>query len=250
MPDESADDLLDKLSRGEVEAAGELFATYAPYLRALVRRQISDRLRTKFDSADVVQSVWVQVVRQLGQDGWTVEDETRLRALLAIIARRRLLTRVRRFTGDPTGEGIPEADAPDHSPRPSEVVQADDLWERMLALCPPDHHSILHLRREGLQLQKSRARACMRERARISAGWLENWPSKKNLCPSRRFHMSALLEPVPLLGLSSIRDRPRRYSTTSSPISSNAGETAKDLSWKSISITSRAFGMSPKRPSN
>jgi RNA polymerase sigma factor (sigma-70 family) len=163
MPDDSADDLLDKLSRGEVEAAGDLFATYAPYLRALVRRQISDRLRTKFDSADVVQSVWVQVVRQLGQDGWTVEDETRLRALLAIIARRRLLTRVRRFTNDPTAEGAVEAEAPDHSPRPSEVVQADDLWDRMLALCPPDHHAILHLRREGLQLTEIAARTGLHE---------------------------------------------------------------------------------------
>ena len=69
-----ADELIDRLARGDMQAAGALFDAYAPYLRALVRRQLSDQLRAKFDSADVVQSVWVQVVRRLGRDGWTVED--------------------------------------------------------------------------------------------------------------------------------------------------------------------------------
>src|SRR5437660_1156299 len=86
----SADDLLEQLGRGEVEALGELFAAYAPYLRAVVRTQLSDRLRAKFDSVDVVQSVWVQVIRKLGRDGWRVNDEGHLRALLVTIARRRL----------------------------------------------------------------------------------------------------------------------------------------------------------------
>lgn len=163
MPDDSVEELLTQLSRGDVEAAGVLFTTYAPYLRALVRRQISDRLRNKFDSADVVQSVWVQVVRQLGRDGWTVDDESRLRALLAVIARRRLLTRVRQLDGDPALDALPGSDAEDQSPRPSEVAQADDLWDRMLELCPPDHHAVLHLRREGLQLTEIAARTGLHE---------------------------------------------------------------------------------------
>jgi len=163
MPDESVDELLDKLSRGEVEAAGILFASYAPYLRALVRRQISDKLRTKFDSADVVQSVWVQVVRQLGRDGWSVEDEARLRGLLAVIARRRLFTRVRQLAGESIPEELTEATAADSQPRPSEVVQADDLWDRMLELCPPEHHAILQFRREGLPLTEIARRTGLHE---------------------------------------------------------------------------------------
>lgn len=167
MSADPIDELLDQLARGDMEAAGVLFAAYSPYLRALVRRQVSDQLRGKFDSADVVQSVWVQVVRQLGRDGWTVEDEARLRALLATIARRRLLTRVRKHANDLTPESPNEAEietVPEHRwPRPSEVAQADDLWARMLDLCPPEHHDVLRLRREGLQLTEIADRTGLHE---------------------------------------------------------------------------------------
>ena len=92
-PDEER--LLERLSRGEVVAAEELFTTYAPYLRAVVRGHLSDRLRAKYDSADVVQSVWVQVVRRLREDGWRLNTEAELRALLVTVARRRAISRAR-----------------------------------------------------------------------------------------------------------------------------------------------------------
>jgi RNA polymerase sigma factor (sigma-70 family) len=166
MAESPADALIDQLARGDMRAAGALFDQYAPYLRALVRRQLSDQLRAKFDSTDVVQSVWVQVVRRLGRDGWTVDDEARLRALLATIARRRLLTRVRQLgpdaAGPPTGE---EAEAvPDATQtRPSEVVQAEELWDTMLEMCPTEHHPVLLLRREGLPLTEIAARTGLHE---------------------------------------------------------------------------------------
>ena len=167
MADRPADALIDRLARGDMQAAGALFDAYAPYLRALVRRQRSDQLRAKFDSADVVQSVWVQVVRRLGRDGWTVDDEARLRALLATIARRRLLTRVRQLSADVAAAkaGPDETDAvPDDSrPRPSEVAQAQELWTTMLDLCPPEHHPVLLLRREGLPLAEIAARTGLHE---------------------------------------------------------------------------------------
>ncbi len=167
MPAEPADDdLLGQLSRGEVEAAEALFEAYAPYLRAVVRRQLSDRLRAKFDSADVVQSVWVQVVRRLGRDGWLVRDEGQLRALLATIARRRLITRVRRHDrAEDAGAAVEDWDtipAVRH-PRPSEVAQADELWAKMLRLCPPEHHPVLALRRQGLSLVEIAARTGLHE---------------------------------------------------------------------------------------
>src|SRR5438105_9964110 len=150
MTPDSVDDLLEQLGRGEVEALGELFAAYAPYLRAVVRTQLSDRLRAKFDSVDVVQSVWVQVIRRLGRDGWRVNDEGHLRALLVTIARRRLITRARRYARGSEGERPAEeawTDVRDtrHAP-PSEAAQAGDLWARMLRLTPPDHHPILRLK--------------------------------------------------------------------------------------------------------
>jgi RNA polymerase sigma-70 factor (ECF subfamily) len=161
------EELLARLQRGEVEAAEELFAAYAPFLRAVVRCQLSDRVRAKFDSTDVVQSVWVQVVRQLGRDGWQINDESQLRGLLVTIARRRLVTRVRQISRQLGGEQPADAgldDVPDsRHPRPSEVAQADDLWSRMLDLCSPDHHPVLELRREGLPLAEIAHRTGLHE---------------------------------------------------------------------------------------
>jgi RNA polymerase sigma-70 factor (ECF subfamily) len=34
------------------------------------------------------------------------------------------------------------------------VAQAEELWQRMLALCPPAHQQVLHLKREGLPLEE------------------------------------------------------------------------------------------------
>jgi RNA polymerase sigma factor (sigma-70 family) len=165
MADGPADDLLGQLGRGEAEALGELFAAYAPYLRAVVRRQLSDRLRAKFDSADVVQSVWVQVLQQLGKDGLRVADEDHLRALLVTVARRRLITRARRHDRGADQPADPEwtVIADPRPDRPSQAVQADDLWGRMLALLPPEHHDILHLKREGRPLAEIAARTGLHE---------------------------------------------------------------------------------------
>lgn len=165
MKVDSGDDLLGRLSRGDVEAAEQLFAAYAPFLRAVVRCQLSIQLRGKLDSADVVQSVWVQVVRQLGQDGWQVKDENQLKALLATIARRRLITQTRKI--DRTAPLGPQAGLeamPDtRLHRASEIALANDLWEQMLDLCPPDHHPILTLRREGHSLDEIASRTGMHE---------------------------------------------------------------------------------------
>jgi RNA polymerase sigma-70 factor (ECF subfamily) len=49
---------------------------------------------------------------------------------------------------DSAQEGLPASQAP----RPSEVTQAEDLWRRMLAVCPPEHHELLRLKRQGLAL--------------------------------------------------------------------------------------------------
>ena len=156
MTAEPDDDLLEQLGRGEVEALAELFAAYGPYLRAIVRRELSDRLRAKFDSVDVVQSVWVQLIQLLGRDGWRVTDQNHLRALLVMIARRRLISRTRR---DGRGAGIAGTEDEDfaavsdtrHDP-PDEAAEATDLWAKMLRLTPPEHHPILVLKREGVPL--------------------------------------------------------------------------------------------------
>jgi len=158
------DELLARLGRGEVAAAGDLYVAYAAYVRAVVRRRISTQLRSKFDSADVAQSVWAQVVRQIGA-GWQVDSEPELRALLAVIARRRVATRARshKRPGDPVSETILKEAVASRQPTPSQVVHADELWERLLLLCSPEHRDVLRLRRDGLPLAEVAARTGFHE---------------------------------------------------------------------------------------
>jgi RNA polymerase sigma-70 factor (ECF subfamily) len=167
MDSEPLDVLLEQLGRGDVAAAERVVADFEPYLRALVRRALPGPLRAKFDSIDVVQSVWVHLLHALRTGAWQVSDRGRLRALLGTVARRRLISRYRHHRAalereQPGGTDLEALPAPAQA-RPSEVAEADELWERMLALCPPEHHELLRLRRQGLLLEDIATRTGMHE---------------------------------------------------------------------------------------
>jgi RNA polymerase sigma-70 factor (ECF subfamily) len=149
------DAILDTLCRGNAQAAEQAFLAYEPYLRKVVRRMLPQRLRPKFDSADVVQSVWGDVLQGFRDAGWRFADAAHLRAFLVQATRHRFIDRVRHYRKaaeceSPLGFTEPDRLPPSAQPRPSELAQADDLWDRILALCPPEHHELLRLKRCGL----------------------------------------------------------------------------------------------------
>jgi RNA polymerase sigma factor (sigma-70 family) len=153
---EPLDDLLVQLCSGDLAAADQVFRTYEPYLRKAVRRRLPAPLRAKFDSSDIVQSVWGDVLRGFREAGWRFVDADHLRGFLFVATRNRLIDRVRQHRRavereEPLGDGdrypLPSRQSP-----PSEVALAEDLWERILASCPPEHRSLLTLRRQGYSL--------------------------------------------------------------------------------------------------
>src|SRR5690349_16878147 len=149
--------LLEKLCSGDAAAAEQVFLAYEPYLRKVVRRQLPPRLRAKLDSIDVVQSVWADVLQGFRSAGWRFADADHLRAFLVKATRHRFIDRIRQHEKAlklerPLTCTDPDQLPPARQPRPSEAVQADDLWQCMLALCPPAHHEILRLKRQGLTL--------------------------------------------------------------------------------------------------
>jgi RNA polymerase sigma factor (sigma-70 family) len=159
--------LLEKLSRGDRQAIEQVLATYEPYLRMVVRRYLPGRLRAKFDSLDVVQSVWVHVLYGLRAARWHFMDRPRLQAFLVRLARRRLTSRLRHFhtalmREHPAATDLDVIPAPAH-PQPSEIIEAEELWQKMLSLCPARHHEILRLRRLGMPLVEVAARTGMHE---------------------------------------------------------------------------------------
>jgi RNA polymerase sigma-70 factor (ECF subfamily) len=168
MSTQPLDSLLQQLCDGDDAAVERVFRTYEPYLRRVVRRQLPTQLRGKFDSVDVVQSVYAHVLQGFREAGWRFAGPGQLRAFLATVTRHRLTDRVRHFhhaieRERPLEEGETDGMVPSADPRPSEMVQADDLWERMLALCPPEHHEVLRLKRQGLLLEEIAERTGLHE---------------------------------------------------------------------------------------
>jgi RNA polymerase sigma factor (sigma-70 family) len=160
---EHLDRLLDRLNGGDATAAEEVFRAYEPYLQMLVRRQLRPALRAKFDSMDVVQSVWADVLEGFEKSDWRFEDRAHLEAFLARLTRNRFLDRCRKHRNALEREERLSDDSPagavaSDQPRPSEFAQRDELWDQMLALCPPAHHELLHLKRQGLSLAEIAAR--------------------------------------------------------------------------------------------
>lgn len=156
MSGEPLDALLERLCHGDDSAAEQVFVAYEPYLRMLVRRMLPNQLRPKFDSMDVVQSVWTDLVRGFREAGWHFSSAAQLRAFLVKVTRNRFIDRIRQNhsatehqrsleTVDPE-----EIVAPEESP--SGVAQAGELWEKMLALCSPNHRHLLELKRQGCSL--------------------------------------------------------------------------------------------------
>src|SRR5579862_4595764 len=160
--------LLEKWSSGDLGAAEQVLLAYEPQLRMVVRRHLSRRLRAKFDSTDVVQSVWVHVLRDWREIGGRMVSTAHLQNFLVQVTRHRLSDRIRRHRAavereQAWGESPTERLVQASQPRPSEVVQANELWERMLTLCPPARHEVLRLKRQGLLLEEIAARTGLHE---------------------------------------------------------------------------------------
>lgn len=165
---EPLDNLLGKLGTGDEQAAEQVFLAYEPYLRLVVRRMLPDQLRSKFDSVDVVQSVWADVLHGFRSAGWRFSNASQLKAFLVKVTRNRFIDRYRqqraamdrqRFLAPTDLAEVAIAD----DDRPSQTVMADELWQQMLALCPPAHRELLELKRQGCSLAEIAERTGLHE---------------------------------------------------------------------------------------
>jgi RNA polymerase sigma factor (sigma-70 family) len=157
MIQQPLDSLLEKLCSGDPAAAERVFLAFEPYLRMVVRKKLPGRLRAKFDSMDVVQSVWADVLSGFRDAGWRFADEAHLRAFLVKLTRHRFIDHLRRHRTAlarerPLGELARDDEPMSQLPTPSEHVQAGELAERMLASCAPAHREIVRLRMQGIPI--------------------------------------------------------------------------------------------------
>jgi len=163
MSEQALAAILEKLCSGDTAAAEQVFRAYEPILRSVVRRQLGPDLRSKFDSVDVVQSVWADLLQGFRESSWSFTDAEHLKAFLVKATCNRFIDRARQQRGALRHEESPastdlDRDVSSPLPRPSEVVQAEELWEQLLARCQPAHRELLRLKRQGLPIPEIAAR--------------------------------------------------------------------------------------------
>ena len=157
-----------RLSEGDAEAVEPVFRAYEPYLRIAVRRRLSSRLRTKVDSADIVQSVFADVLGGFRDGGWSFAGEAQFLAFLRRIAWRRLADcyqkHRRALSGErPLSETPSREHPPSRLPRPSQIAQGHELWNHLMEGSSPLHQEVVHLKSKGLKLAEIAARTGLHE---------------------------------------------------------------------------------------
>ena len=149
--------LLRQMQDGSHEAAWTIVQTYSPQVQAVIRRQMSKRLRSLYDSEDFVQSVWASFLR--AQPSSTIDGPKQLIALLSKMAKNRIIDEARkrkktikhgRHVEVQIRKDCGEAFLlPDPSPTPSAHLIAQEAWDQLFADVPDYYRVIVERRVEG-----------------------------------------------------------------------------------------------------
>ena len=177
MPDENSEfaDLMARLRAGDQDAAWRLIEDYGPHIRRVVRRELHQKMRSKFDSIDFVQAVWASFFREPGQMR-EMQTPEELLALLMTVARNKVIDETRRrlylqkmnvHREEPLDEQPPEKLEKMHSPqpRPSQVAVAREQWQRLMQGASPEHRQILEMRFAGATYEQIGSKLDLHERS-------------------------------------------------------------------------------------
>ena len=160
MPDTSESKVLvSRWRAGDQDAAKELFDRYASRLVALARRQISQRLASRVDPEDVVQSVFRSFFGRVKAGKFHIEEQDDLGKLLVRITVHKTLRKVeyhRAAKRDPRMEVVQGECASDdllqvldRDPTPEAVVAFLDQLDHFLNQLRPEERQILEMRFQG-----------------------------------------------------------------------------------------------------
>ena len=152
----AADQLIGQFRAGDESAARELFARYARRLSALAERHLSERLRTRIDSEDVVQSVLLTFFKRSARGEFQIDSTAQIWQLLSRITLQRVRAKARYHTAemrdvraeDHPAEGAAAA-SPAHEPDPSDAAALVEAMELLVAGLPPMYCQVLEMRLQG-----------------------------------------------------------------------------------------------------
>ena len=147
--------LMQRVRAGDSQASSELFERYAQEVQLIVRRRLSKRLRSQFDSLDFAQDAWVAFF-DVSPERYTFQTPEELVAFLTRLARHKLIDAYRqRFHAAKRDQRLvrridtEKQEPPARQPSPSQFALAEDEWERMLLNKPPKLRKALEMLRAG-----------------------------------------------------------------------------------------------------
>ncbi len=154
-----SDELIERCRRGDQDAARDLFDAYVERLLPLARRRISQRLASRVDAEDIVQSVFRTFFARLKDDRFEISSQDDLFRLLVRITVHKTLRQIAHHkaakrdpsleTGhsDSTHEELLQLLSSE--PTPEATVSFLDQLEHFMAQLPQEDRGILELRMEG-----------------------------------------------------------------------------------------------------
>ncbi|HEY8505264.1 MAG TPA: sigma-70 family RNA polymerase sigma factor [Gemmataceae bacterium] len=157
-------DLVARCRAGDQAAAQVLFDRFVERLLLLARRRISQRLASRVDPEDIVQSVFRTFFHRLKQDQFQFDDQDDLFKLLVRITVHKTLRQIafhKAAKRDPgmeahQGENNQEmlAQVLDAEPSPETIVTFMDHLEHFLSQLRPEDRQILELRLQGYSTEE------------------------------------------------------------------------------------------------
>ncbi len=156
MSDSTFHDLIERLRKGDVAAAEELYRDYGEQLRRIVRIHLTDsRLRRRIDSADICQSVFGNFFLRMALGQFDISSGSDLINLLSTMARNRVAhhAKKQRAARRDVRRDIPVAvddlDLPASEQSPSQLVAAQDLMTAFFQRLDEENRAIADQRRVG-----------------------------------------------------------------------------------------------------
>jgi RNA polymerase sigma factor (sigma-70 family) len=164
--------LMSRLRDGSEEAAWQLVDRYGSSVQRVIRRSLNEHMRSKFDSIDFVQAVWFSLFKERERFN-DFQSPSQLTAFLLGMAknklahehRRRLQTQKHDLRREQPVISEDENHSPgSNCPRPSQIAQARELWNSLIAGESEQNQGIVKLRLAGMTYEEIGSQLGINER--------------------------------------------------------------------------------------
>ena len=159
MEPNSVEAFVNSLRQGDPAAAQQVFDQYVDKMVAMARKRISQRLASRIDAEDVVQSVFRTFFHRTKEGEFEFHDPEDICKTLAKITMHKVFRQVahhqaaKRDAGRELGSGDEGQDLVvnlvSREPSPEETTELLDHMEHFLAQLKPQEREILELRMQG-----------------------------------------------------------------------------------------------------